>query len=386
MKKILFIEICNFVDYPLGGHLSFAKHMLKSFGNQLALVGCSTDNTPVGRWITKEIDGVEYDFFSVRKVDNQQFKKPLVPLRLKHYLAVRKYRKKIFTYPIDNLFIQTPEVLFACREYLENKNTAFIFPGVENSLSISRYNFAKKIAGLYEKILFSTLLKVNKIFACADANSIKKLYERSNDKLKTKEVISFPTRFDSSIFYPKDMDLIEGKDKILIVTSGRLHWAKGWKFMIDAFQLFLKDKDAELLFLGDGDEKELISDYIKENNLEHNVKLLGSVSPNVLADYLRNADLFIMGSLVEGFSTALLEAIACGTPVCVTEFSSAKELVKDGVNGYVCENRNEALFADLMGKALLMNRKILKEVADNAAQNYSIDNMKKDLLNKWTIK
>ncbi len=55
MKKILFIEICNYKDYPLGGHLSFAKHILSAFGNQLALVGCTTDDTPIGKWTKKKI-------------------------------------------------------------------------------------------------------------------------------------------------------------------------------------------------------------------------------------------------------------------------------------------------------------------------------------------
>ena len=56
-KKILFIELCNYCDYPTGGHLSFALHMLGAFGNQLKLVGITTENEcEVGKWCKKDIN------------------------------------------------------------------------------------------------------------------------------------------------------------------------------------------------------------------------------------------------------------------------------------------------------------------------------------------
>lgn len=52
-NKFLLIEGCDFVDYPTGGQLSFARQMMRTFGNRLALVGISTDDTPVGVWLKK---------------------------------------------------------------------------------------------------------------------------------------------------------------------------------------------------------------------------------------------------------------------------------------------------------------------------------------------
>ena len=109
MKKILLVEICNYEDYPIGGYLSFAKQMLSSFDNQLLLVGLSTDETTVGEWSKKEINGIEYDYFSVMHSKTNS-RKSLIPARLKSYLAVRKYRDKILSKGVDNVFIQTPEV------------------------------------------------------------------------------------------------------------------------------------------------------------------------------------------------------------------------------------------------------------------------------------
>ena len=54
MKRILIIDFCNYYDYQIGGHLTFAKSLMKAFGNQLALVGITTDRSdPIGRWIKK---------------------------------------------------------------------------------------------------------------------------------------------------------------------------------------------------------------------------------------------------------------------------------------------------------------------------------------------
>ena len=110
--KILLIEICNYIDYPTGGHLSFARNMLKAFGNDLVLVGSSTDDTPVGTWTQRKIDDVRFDYFSVGNRAKSS-KQPLIPARLRSFFSVRKYRRLILQHEYDFIFIQTPEVLFA---------------------------------------------------------------------------------------------------------------------------------------------------------------------------------------------------------------------------------------------------------------------------------
>ena len=65
--KVIFFAGCDYVKYPTGGVLSFAKNIIKAFGNKLALVGVTTDDTPVGQWVKKEIYGICYHFFSIGK-------------------------------------------------------------------------------------------------------------------------------------------------------------------------------------------------------------------------------------------------------------------------------------------------------------------------------
>lgn len=51
----IFIELCNFKDHPLGGHLSFAKHLTCAMQGDLHLVGITTDSSePIHQWYKKK--------------------------------------------------------------------------------------------------------------------------------------------------------------------------------------------------------------------------------------------------------------------------------------------------------------------------------------------
>ena len=111
--------------------------------------------------------------------------------------------------------------------------------------------------------------------------------------------------------------------------------------------------------------------------------MIGYQKPQVIAQYLNASDLFIMGSYKEGWSTSLLEALMCGIPLCVTNFSSAKAIVQDGVNGYVTESHNENNFSNLMIKSLRINSDMLPKPED--VEKYSIINLRRDILKLWKL-
>ena len=96
MCKILFIELCNYKDYPTGGHLSFALHMLGAFGNELKLVGINTEgDDEVGKWRKKEIDTFSYS--------NGSFGKREEDAVSKHYKCGYTAEEK-FVQPGCNMF------------------------------------------------------------------------------------------------------------------------------------------------------------------------------------------------------------------------------------------------------------------------------------------
>lgn len=382
------IEYCNYNDYPIGGYLSFAKQMVSAYGHKLSLVGVSEDDTPIGVWTTKKINGVEFDFFSLRKI-NKTNRKKLIPRRIVNYLLLRKYIDKILSINIQNIFIQTPEALFALR-YNRYLNVCTRIPGVENPLSISRYWYGKYLSRIFDLFFFKYLRKTSLILATADHYAINDFIKRSKGKLEVANVRQFPSRINTDIFKPiamKDCRLSLGINEniTVVVTTGRLSTFKGWKLMLDAFMIYRNNvENAVFYFLGDGEEHKNILNYIETNNLKQSVFIAGRLTHEELARYLNAADIYVMGSYVEGWSTSLMEAIACGKPAVITNFSSSKELVMNDINGYVINDRDAREFANCMLKCKDLDELNLRLAADKM-QVYSTNTLEKAINQYWNL-
>ncbi len=379
-NKIIYIQSCNFENYPIGGQLTFAKNMLNAFGNDLILVGITTDDTPVGVWVKKEINGVLYDFLSVQR-KKERTKKSFIPQRIVFYFKVRKYKKKILQKQSRIIFTRTPDVIFAARRW-KLKKRIFCFAGTGNPMALGQRWYGRIFARFFDELFFPALSEVDVILAAADTEHIKDTVKRSKGALRDGDIKHFPTRIDTSIFNNRDRDASKQKlnipiDQKVVVTSGRLHWAKGWKLMIDAFELFKKRiPESILFFIGDGDDRDAIERYINEKKLQNNIFLLGFQPHQLLSDYLNAASLYIMGSQMEGWATSLLEAKACGVPLCTTEFSSAKDIIDIGIDGYVVEQRDSKIFFDYMLKAIEL--KINDNLLEEKIKRYSLKNLKAD--------
>jgi len=381
MENITIIEPCNFVDYPTGGQLAFMKNLIQSFNGELTLVGVSTDNDKIGIWIEKEISGRKYKFFPFMSGKRKK-SKPLIPMRLQVYINLKRHRKKILNGCGKIIVIQAPEVLLALEKGLTDKDICFLFPGIENPLKFSRYFYAKLFAKIYDRILLTVVSRAKWILAAADSNAISELQLRGKG-LKNRNIIQFPTRIDESIFkkntqinYRKNFDIPD--NKIVVVTCGRLGYYKGWELMIDSFKLFLVSYPNSIFyFIGDGEDHYRITQYIQSNDLGDYVKLVGFLMNTEIATYLNMADIFVMGSLKEGWSTTLLEASCVGVPSVVTNFSSAREIVINGINGFVVESRDPKEFSEKMIHALQIDRNLLPE---SRMERFKIRTLKKDLL------
>lgn len=380
----LYIELCNFTDFPLGGHLSFAKHLTCAMQGELHLIGITTnDCEPIHEWFIKKIENYDYYCFNVYYTKKRN-KKPIIPTRLKDYVKLASCIKQIDLNKYNNIIVQTPEVLLALPKEVLNK-VILIMPGVENPLAFSRYKFAHFFTKIYDNLFFERANKAHFILAAADKESINNCIERSNKKITKEQIFQFPTRYDSNIFHIKNCNKdLRNKYKIpennkFIITTGRLNWYKGWKFLIDSFSIFLKENNnSSLFFIGEGEDKEKILEYINELKLNSKIKLIGYQNLSTISDYLNIADLFVMGSYKEGWSTSLVEAVSCGTPCVVTNFSSASEMVKDGINGFVVQDRNENYFAKKMSEAINIPKEQLIKYA-NTIQYLSVANMKREI-------
>jgi len=383
--KALLIENCDFDNYPTGGQLSFAKYLLKIFGNKFALVGISTDNTLTGQWIEKKLNGINYYYFSIGRRNPDQ-KKPVIPERLTGLVQLKKYKNKIRSLGVDNVFIRAPELLIAVSSWGFN-NICYMFPGVENPLKKPRYFWGRPLAPLFDYMLFSALQKTSRILACADQNAINRMLTRSSGRLKDKKIIQFPTRVDTDIFKPQSKTkaraaLNMDNNDYIIIALGRINEVKGYKLILKSFSLFHQRYPyARLIYAGDGEDKPVLLQLIKQKKLENQVIITGFEPPDKIALYLNAADLMVVGSHNEGWSNAMLEALACGKPIVSTKVSGANELIIEGENGFVLSSRDPQVFALAMENAMkLMN---YRQISCKIAEKYALTNLKSDLTAVW---
>lgn len=90
---------------------------------------------------------------------------------------------------------------------------------------------------------------------------------------------------------------------------------------------------ARLILLGDGSMEGEIRQMIDDLRLADLVHAPGRASYDLLPDYFRSADAYVSAAVSDGTSISLLEAMACGLPVVVSNSFGNLEWVREGVNG-----------------------------------------------------
>ncbi|MDQ7030148.1 MAG: glycosyltransferase family 4 protein [Ardenticatenia bacterium] len=125
--------------------------------------------------------------------------------------------------------------------------------------------------------------------------------------------------------------------KVHILCVGRLIERKGHHYLLHAFaQLQVESKyPLHLTLVGTGDAEEALRQLAGELGIAQAVTFMGFVSREVMPAIYQQADVFVLPSQNEGMSIALLEAMASGLPVVVTNTGGTAELVREGVNGYI---------------------------------------------------
>lgn len=119
-----------------------------------------------------------------------------------------------------------------------------------------------------------------------------------------------------------------------IISVGRLVPWKGFSALIEIMPHLLgRIPDAKLLIAGEGPDKTILEDRIKDLHLEQSVTLLGRLPQKDLFEYIKASDVFVLNTAYEGFSHQLLEVMALGTPIITTPVGGNPEIVSDRVQG-----------------------------------------------------
>jgi glycosyltransferase involved in cell wall biosynthesis len=133
----------------------------------------------------------------------------------------------------------------------------------------------------------------------------------------------------------------------LIGTVGRLNWAKDQIGLIRAFgQVHARHPHAALVLIGDGELRAHLQQRVNDEGLQQAVHFLGD--RNDVQALLRGLDLFVLSSLSEGYSMALLEACATALPIVATDVGGNGEIVHDGHTGRLVPAGDPPALAEAM--------------------------------------
>jgi len=137
----------------------------------------------------------------------------------------------------------------------------------------------------------------------------------------------------------------------LVVTVGRLTEQKGHCYLIDAATSVVSlHPDTHFLFIGDGELRGELQRQAQQAGLSENVHFLG-IRKDV-PDLLAAADLFVLPSLWEGLSVALLEAMAAGKPIVATAVSGTTQAMTHGETGLIVPSCDSRALADAINQLL----------------------------------
>ena len=200
------------------------------------------------------------------------------------------------------------------------------------------------------------------------ANHLKETLIKTVDVIKT-PINIIPMGVDTCIFTPKRE--VNNNNNILFI--GRLSQVKGINYLLDACEEIAKYiSHFNLQIIGFGEDYDLIESRIKNSEilLKH-CNMLGTIEHSKLPEYYNKADIVVLPSYElntgerEGMPVVMMEALSCGTCFVGTDIPPVKEIIIDGINGFIVPQKNSMALASKI-IYLLNNTDIIEKVRTEA--------------------
>jgi glycosyltransferase involved in cell wall biosynthesis len=156
----------------------------------------------------------------------------------------------------------------------------------------------------------------------------------------------------------------------VILAVGRLSPPKDYPTLIKAFSILREKKNAHLMIIGEGEERQKIKELVNSSPFSADISLFGS-SDNPFP-YMAKADVFVLSSAWEGFPNVLVEALACGATIVSTNcHSGPSEILQDGKYGRLVPVGDAPALAEAIEKSLV--NPFLAEQSITRARDFSVE-------------
>jgi len=334
----------------------------------------------------------KYDIFvlelekGLKKIDISNeviFLPPIVDEEENSRLKLHKYLKNPDQISVD--FKNNYDCVIACNRGLTSLFASFIpsikkivwirgtikyydYTKIENSklseLLKKQYNKQDEIFYKYDKVVLvsdSVYDDFMNIFINHQAKAIKIYNSVDPDDILKKSL--------------EEIDISIPQTKNLIVTVGRLKEVKNHKLLIDAMKIVVKEiSDATLLIIGEGTLYNELKEYITNNQLDENIKLLGFYdNPYPI---IKQGKLFCLSSISEGFCLSISEACILNIPFVATDVGGVREILGTASCGVITSGDKEdfaAKIIELLTKTDLYNN--YKQNCYIASKRFSVKDL-----------
>jgi len=160
----------------------------------------------------------------------------------------------------------------------------------------------------------------------------------------------------------------ESREKTVLYV-GRLEKVKNLELLLNTFKLLITNHQLPITLeiIGTGNEENNLKKLAKKLNISNQVKFLGKLLQNKIIEHYYNSNIVVLPSKSESFGKVLVEAGACGKPVVATMTTGAKEIVQDGITGFLVPIGDEKALAGRILE-LLNNGGLAKKMGAQARE------------------
>lgn len=325
--------------------LDFAK-AIKEYVDVTVLVPAAPD--AADREVLEGVNVIRYHYFPIHSLETLCYPGAIVP-RIK--------QKKVRALLVPGLFLSLFYHLIKLRKNYDIVHANWLIPqGIIQSFVGKPYivtghgaDVTSLNKGVFLRLKRRCIKRASGITAVSKPlmDVMSSIYDNNN-----KAVISMGC--DTSYFgrqYYKD-NFFNQNEKNVILFVGRLVEKKGVTYLIDAMKYI---DNAVLVIVGDGPLKEKLqkqADMICHAKQSNCIQFIGARTHEQLRYVYASADIFAMPSVTakdgdkEGFGLVMLEAFASGLPVVASRSGGITDLIRDGVNGYLTDEKDSKGIAD----------------------------------------
>lgn len=168
------------------------------------------------------------------------------------------------------------------------------------------------------------------------------------------------------------------QDDFILIYVAELSSGKNQEFIINVSARLEKDiPDLKVLFAGSGKDFDFLKEKIAAMNLDNIIYLLGYRDD--VNELMMLSDIAVSASKREGLPVNIMEAMATGLPLVVTDCRGNRDLVEDGLNGYVVKDE-EMMYSKILE---IYNNKELRDRCkinnQKMINKYTLDNVTKEM-------